>query len=24
VTVKKLNAKQGDSLQVDAVIMEFA
>jgi len=24
VTVKKLNAKKGDSLQVDAVIMEFA
>jgi propionyl-CoA carboxylase alpha chain len=24
VTVKKLNAKPGDSLGVDAVIMEFA
>ena len=24
VTVKSINAKQGDSLQVDAVIMEFA
>ena len=24
VTVKKINAKEGDSLAVDAVIMEFA